>query len=173
MFLLDETGIYFLPSIHTTYQPKGVRWELRVKLTKEHLSTIGGVTPMGELGIWTKKGAINEYDIVDFLSHLLIRFNERLFIIWDGSTIHSKSIFVRSFIKAIGSERLRVENFPGYAPELNPTEGLWHQLKGVEMKNICATDLTDLKSKIVTAIARVRRNRKLIQGFFGQTGLII
>ncbi|MBF0366909.1 MAG: transposase, partial [Oligoflexia bacterium] len=68
-------------------------------------------------------------------AHLLIRFNERPFIAWDGSTIHSKSIFVRSFVAAIGSERLRVEKFPSYAPELNPAEGLWYQMKDVELKN--------------------------------------
>jgi transposase len=144
-----------------------------VKLTKDHLSVIGGVTPNGEIGIWTKEGAMNEYDIVDFLAHLLLRFNEKLFIVWDGSPIHAKSIFVRSFIEAIGPERLKVERFPSYAPELNPAEGLWHQIKGVELKNVCATDLGDLKIKLKPAVVKIRRNAKLIQNFFGQTGLKI
>jgi len=146
---------------------------LRAKLSKAHISSIGGITPTGELGIWTKEGAINEYDIVDFLAHLLIRFQERVFIIWDGSTIHSKSIFVRSFIAAIGEDRLSVRTFPGYAPELNPAEGLWNQIKNVELKNVCASDLDDLKVKFDSAVARIRANPKLIQSFFGQTGLNI
>ncbi|MBF0367805.1 MAG: IS630 family transposase, partial [Oligoflexia bacterium] len=76
--------MYLLPGIRNTYQPKGERWELKVKLTHAHLSSIGGITPFGELAIYTKKRAINEYDIVNFLAHLLIRFNERPFIAWDG-----------------------------------------------------------------------------------------
>lgn len=99
------------------------------------------------------------------------RFKERLYVIWDGSTIHSKSIFVRSFIAAIGPERLRVLRFPSYAPELNPAEGLWNQIKNVELKNICASDLDDLKNKLDSALAKIRRNPALIQHFFGQTGL--
>jgi transposase len=162
-----------LPGIRNTYQPKGERWDLRVKLTNDHLSVIGGITPDGEIGIWTKQGSMNEYDIVVFLAHLLIRFNERLFIVWDGAPIHSRSIFVRSFIKAIGTERLRVVQFPSYAPELNPAEGVWHQLKGVELSNGCADDLDDLKSKLRPAVAKIRIRPKLVQSFFGQTGLRI
>lgn len=134
---------------------------------------IGGITPNGEIGTWTKKGAIDEYDIVNFLAHLLIRFREKLFIVWDGSTIHSRSIFVRSFIKAIGEERLRVETFPGYAPELNPTEGLWHQIKGVELRNVCAPDAKELLFELHAALARIRQNKKLIQSLFSQAGLKI
>jgi transposase len=102
-----------------------------------------------------------------------MRFKERLFVIWDGSTIHTKSIFVRSFIEAIGPERLRVEKFPSYAPDLNPAEGLWNQIKNVEMKNICAIDLDDLKNKLNLAVARIRGNPKLIRNFFGQPQLDI
>lgn len=127
----------------------------------------------GEIGTWIKQGAINEYDIVDFLAHLLIRFHERLFIVWDGSTIHSKSIFVRSFIQAIGPERLHVEKFPGYAPELNPAEGLWSQLKGGDLKNLRAVDLIDLRTELQLALSRIRQNKKLARSFFGQTGLKI
>ncbi|MBF0206669.1 MAG: hypothetical protein HQK53_07245, partial [Oligoflexia bacterium] len=85
----------------------------------------------------------------------------------------SKSYFVRSFIAAVGPQRLRVEKFPGYAPELNPAEGLWYQIKGVELKNVCSIDLSDLKNKLRTAVSKIRSSPKLIQSFFGQTGLEI
>jgi transposase len=31
---------------------------------------------------------------------------------------------------------LQIEWLPGYAPDLNPTEGLWSNIKGREMANL-------------------------------------
>lgn len=147
--------------------------ELKVRLSHAHLSSIGGITPTGELAMWTQNSSINEKTVVAFLAHLLARFNERLFVIWDGSPIHIKSIFVQSFIATIGPERLRVEQFPPFAPELNPTEGLWNQLKNVELANVCALELNDLYQKLNLAIGNIRQQPKLIQSFFGQSKLDI
>ena len=40
----------------------------------------------------------------------------------------------------VGGQRswLVVEPLPGYAPDLNPVEGLWSSLKGVELANLAA-----------------------------------
>jgi len=43
----------------------------------------------------------------------------------------------------LGSQRrwLVVERLPAYAPELNPVEKLWANLKGAELANLCAETL--------------------------------
>jgi transposase len=173
IFLLDETGFYLLPSFAKSYWLRGENMELKTKLTHDHLSSIGGITPNGEIAVWTQHEIINEKIVVEFLSHLLMRFNDRLLVIWDGSPIHMKSFFVRSFVFAIGEDNLSIEQFPGYAPDLNPTEGLWHQLKDVELKNICNSNLEDLHIKLNLAIGKIRHNPQLIQSFFGQSKLDI
>jgi hypothetical protein len=38
-------------------------------------------------------------------------------------------------------KRLRLERLPGYAPDVNPDEGIWAYLKYVELRNVCCTDL--------------------------------
>jgi transposase len=147
--------------------------ELRATLTNDHLSSIGGITPSGEIAMWTQHTVINEKIVVEFLSHLLMRFNDRLLVVWDGSPIHKKSNFVQSFIYAIGESHLSVEQFPGYAPDLNPTEGLWNQLKDCELKNICSSNIEELHVELNRAIAKIRRNPRLVQSFFGQAKLDI
>ena len=46
---VDESGFYLLPGCVRTYAPRGQTPVLRVRLTRDHLSVIGGVTPDGKL----------------------------------------------------------------------------------------------------------------------------
>jgi transposase len=41
---------------------------------------------------------------------------------------------VKEFLASGGARRLQLERLPGYAPELNPDEGIWKHLKYVELK---------------------------------------
>jgi transposase len=59
-----------------------------------------------------------------------------------------------------------LERLPAYAPELNPDEGSWQQLKGVELRNVCGFNIPQLKHVLRDAVKRVRRKARLIQSFF-------
>jgi transposase len=37
-----------------------------------------------------------------------------------------------------------VERLPGFAPDLNPVEGLWANLKGVELANLAADTVQEI-----------------------------
>jgi hypothetical protein len=52
-------------------------------------------------------------------------------IIWNSSSIPGHTI--REFLADGASQRLHPERLPAYAPKLNLDEGLWQQLKGVEL----------------------------------------
>jgi hypothetical protein len=54
-----------------------------------------------------------------------------------------------------------VERLPAYAPELNPGEGLWQQLKGVERRNVCGVDIPHLRGELRDAVKRVRRKPRM------------
>ncbi len=54
-----------------------------------------------------------------------------------------------------------LERLPAYAPELNPGEGLWPQLKGVELRNVCCFHLPQLRRELREAVNRVRRQPSL------------
>jgi DDE superfamily endonuclease len=60
-------------------------------------------------------------------------------LLWDGLPAHRS--------KAMGAWLRRqrhwlvVEPLPGYAPELNPVEALWSNLKGVELANLAGDTL--------------------------------
>jgi transposase len=59
---------------------------------------------------------------------------------------------------------------PGYAPELNPIEGIWQYLKHVELNNQCCHDLAELEYELRKAIARLRHKPQVIDGCIRQVG---
>jgi transposase len=109
--------------------------------------------------------ALNSSDVVAFLEHLLREVPGRLVIIWDGAPIH-RSRVIKAFLANGAAARWHLERLPAYAPELNPGEGLWQQLKGVELRNLCCFNLPQLRRELRDAVKRVRRKARLIQSFF-------
>jgi hypothetical protein len=57
------------------------------------------------------------------------------------------------------------------APELNPDEGFRHQLKGVELRNLCCFDLHHLRDELRTAVNCLRRKPRILKGCFAGAGL--
>ncbi len=104
-------------------------------------------------------------DVVAFLEHLLREVPGRMVIIWDGAPIH-RSQLIKTFLGNGAAQRLHVERLPAYAPELNPGEGLWAQLKGVELRNVCCFTLRHLRHELRDAVKRVRRKPRIIKGCF-------
>jgi transposase len=47
-------------------------------------------------------------------------------------------ILIDEFLASGAEDRLKLEQLPGYAPDLNPHEGVWMHLKDVELKNLSA-----------------------------------
>ena len=66
---------------------------------------------------------------------------------------------------------LQVEYLPAYAPDLNPVEGLWANLKGVELANRACFSLEELAAAAEQGIGRVRGESELLFSFLQQAGL--
>ena len=89
----------------------------------------------------------------------------RMVLIWDGAPIH-RSHRIQECLSHGAAPRLHLERLPAYAPELNPGEGLWQQLTGVELRHVCCFHLPQLRRELREAVKRVRRQPSLIHGFF-------
>jgi transposase len=138
---------------------------LREWYTRDHLSAISAISPEGKLYFHCQDQAINSEDMVAFLEHLLREVSGRLVVIWDGAPIHRSQV-IRDFLAHGAAQRLHLERLPAYAPELNPGEGLWQQLKGVELRHVCCFNIPHLRHELRDAVKRVRRRPRLINSFF-------
>jgi transposase len=168
----DESGFYLLPSVVRTYAPEANTPVLYEKLTRDHLSVMGGMTPAGKVYTLVRQESLNGLHSVEFLQHLLRVAGERLLLIWDGSPIHRRAAVTEFVADTRG--KVWVEVLPGYAPDLNPwDEGGWHHLKNVEMRNLVCLDLEELHQEFHLAVSRLRQKPYLAQSFFAQAGLTI
>jgi transposase len=144
----------------------------RAPESRDHLSAISAITPEGKLYMHEQDGSLKGPDVIRFLKHLLRRIAGKLLVIWDGSPIH-RSRAVKEFLEGGAAARLRLERLPGYAPELNPDEGVWKHLKYVELKNVCCRSLSELRRELRKAKERLRHKRHVILGCVRQPGFYV
>ena len=164
LLFVDESAFYLLPGMVYTWAPKGETPILKVPLSREHYSVISAISPEGELYLSMQKQAFDSEAVIRFLEKLLEQIPGKLLIIWDGAAIH-RSKALRKFLTDGGAKRIHLERLPGYAPELNPDEGVWHYLKHVELGNVCAHDMEELKDKLLHAHQRLAAKPEIIQTF--------
>jgi transposase len=166
---VDESGFYLLPGLVRTYAPRGQTPILRLPLSRDHLSAISAITPEGKLYLHIQEQAYCSKDVVRFLKHLLRQIPDKLLVIWDGSPIH-RGKPVKEFLADGGAKRIQLERLPGYAPDLNPDEGIWRHLKRVELRNVCCRDRKHLRRELQLATARLRHKRAIIKACIKEVG---
>jgi hypothetical protein len=94
---------------------------------------------------------------------------EKATLVWDGLPAHR----CRKMHEWLNQQRcwLVIERLPAYAPDLNPVEGLWSNLKGIQLANLVTEHLSDLVTAARAGIDRIRRIPNLSYGFLHGCGL--
>jgi transposase len=141
---------------------------LRVPLTRQHLSVISGITLAGQLLTGIQECAFQGADLVRFLKHLRRQLGDPLLVIGDGLPAHHEHAVTQFVVDAGGA--VCIEQLPGYAPDLNPDEGVWHYLKQVELPNVAGHNLHERRCQLRLAIGRLRGKPDIIRSFFKQYG---
>ncbi len=168
---------------------------LHHRLTHDHLSVIGAIgcravttdTTKGScnesldesfdellderLYFQVHEHAIRSEEVVGFLRHLLRHIPGKLLVVWDGAPIHRGKV-VKQFLVAGAARRIHLEQFPGYAPETDPQEGIWRHLKYVELANVCCDDLAEERGELRGACQRLRQKPRIIHSCLVHAGLI-
>lgn len=87
---------------------------------------------------------------------------------WDNLNTHI-SAEMRQFIAA-HADWLAVVRLPAYAPELNPVEGVWVNLKN-GLGNLAVSGVDQLAAIVKNRLKRMQYRPDLIDGFLARTGL--
>ncbi|HEY1348131.1 MAG TPA: transposase [Ktedonobacteraceae bacterium] len=89
---VDEAGFALLPMIVRTSAPRGHTPVLRVTLTRDHLSAMGGITPPGRLFLPMQERASKAEDVMRFVQMRLRTISGKLLVMWDGSPLHRTEV---------------------------------------------------------------------------------
>jgi transposase len=123
------------------------------------------------LAFHLREGAYDTDQLIGVVAALrqLLGSSWPVIVVWDNLPAHH-SIAMGAWL-ASQHAWLQVEYLPAYAPDLNPVEGLWANLKGVELANRACGGLEELAAAAEQWIGRVRGESELLFSFLHQAGL--
>jgi transposase len=172
----DESGISQHPVVRRTWAPRGETPILTHTLNNWRRLSVAVALAFRwdgrrtRLLFQTREAAYTATGLVGFLRALKRHLRgRRVILLWDGLPAH-RSRVVRAYL-AHQYRWLTVEPLPGYAPELNPVELVFGNVKGSELANHCGPDLAVLAGALRSGLARVRRRPQLAFAFLRHTGL--
>lgn len=118
----------------------------------------------------TQADSFNTASLIDFLKQLK-RFvrGEKVILIWDHLPAH-RSKQMKQFL-ADQRDWLQVEWLPGYAPDVNPTEGVWNNIKGRELANYCPDHIEEASEMFRRGLRRLAHTNKLAFSFLEHAGI--
>jgi transposase len=164
LVFLDESSFLLIPNLVKTWSPKGKTPVHYHSLKRDKISTIGALTvsPQSKhlaLYLQFHNRNIDGLDVVAFLSELLKHLRGEIILLWDRSPIHIKRQAVTAYLHQ--HPRIHVEEFPAYAPELNPAEYIWNQADRA-LSNTAPEDLQQLQSLLSDSASRIGNSQKLL-----------
>jgi hypothetical protein len=171
----DESGISLIPPVRRTWSVRGHTPVLGHPMAWKRASMAAalGYRPdatKARLCFHLQADSYDTDSLIGVLEQLADFYRgQRVVLIWDGLSAHW-SHKMRAHVDAQRAW-LTVERLPAYAPELNPVEFLWANLKGRELANFCGDSVVEVADQAQHGIQRVCDSDSLVVGFLAHTGL--
>jgi hypothetical protein len=171
----DESGVSLLPVIRRTWAPRGhtpvIRHHFKWKRTSLAAALCYGSRGGGaQLAVHHHPDAYDTDSLIGALGELRGWLGgQKATLLWDGLPAH-RSRVMRAWLRCQRSW-LVVEPLPAYAPELNPVEALWSNLKGVELANLAGESLAEVTAAAERGVQRIRGTPHLAFSFLRHCGL--
>ena len=162
----DESLFVLIPHIGKTWTFPKLKPIARVSGQRGvHVGVTSAVSPQGHLFFQFSKGNFNSRTFIRFMKALRGHFTRRkIFFIVDGAPPH-RSKTVKEFVHK-NSKWLSLHQSPGYSPELNPDEEVWHDTKIHKLNARPMRNHQELKKAVLGSLRSLQKRPKKIQGFF-------
>jgi DDE superfamily endonuclease len=175
LVFFDESGISLIPPVRRTWSQRGHTPILRHRMAWKRASMAAalGYHPDGtkaRLCFHLQPDSYDTDSLIGVLDQLKgFDAGHQVVLLWDGLSSHW-SYKMRAHLDT-QRDWLTVERLPAYAPELNPAEYLWANLKGAELANFAGDTLAEVTDQAQHGIRRVCDSDSLVVGFLAHTGL--
>lgn len=168
--MLDEGGMLLTPLVRRSLAPRGETPILFHRgRHRQKVSLIAALTisPRRQrLGLYFRAlpdQYFNQHSVADFVRQLLRHVRGRVILIWDRWSGH-RGEAIRALLAA--HPRLRLEQLPAYAPELNPVEFLWSDLKWSKLANFAPHDIAELHAAVLPLLRQASHDRDQLRTFW-------
>ena len=117
-----------------------------------------------------ERRSMSEADYAGLIAAAHHQLHAPVILIWDNLNTHI-SAAMRGFTES-HRDWLTVVQLPSYAPDLNPAEGAWANMKN-GLGNLAASNVDQLAAIVRNRLKRIQYRPALIDGFLAQTGLTL
>jgi transposase len=163
LLFLDETGVHEDHAVGTTWGLRGNTPEVTVRSGRRRVNVISAVSPRGQLWFRCYAGTLTAARFVEYLDALTTDLTKRVVLVLDRHPAHVAALTKRWLHEH--RHRIEVHYLPGYAPELNPDEHVWAQLKGMFKSSPLEAD-ESLPQAVDSAMEAIATDRSLVRRFF-------
>jgi transposase len=172
---IDEAGFMLNPILRRTWAPRGCTPIIRIADPHGRISVIGAISISPRYRqfcfyfyLLSDNANFRGPSLAAFLDDLRRKIPGPITLLWDEIPIHRARV-VRRFLHQ--HRMIVVEEFPPYAPELNPVDYVWSYVKYSRLANYAPKDLHILRRQITTEFRRLQKRPDLLRSFFNHTGL--
>jgi transposase len=164
IFFLDETGVRSDQALGRTWGIRGRTPEVPTSGKRQWVNAISAVNARGAFWYRVFKGRLNKETFVAFLKSFLRGRRRPVFLVVDSHPAH-RAALVASFVQKMKG-RLELHFLPGYAPELNPDEFIWHHFKETGISKNPLREGESLEERVESDLASIRRRPRLVRSIF-------
>lgn len=160
----DEAGVGIRTRYGYTWGEKGKTPKVRVTDKRGGFNLLSAVSAKGKLLYSIQDKTINSEVYIEFLKQLIRSSSCTLILIIDRARFHS-SKDVRDFVRSHRTA-LRVFFLPRYAPQLNPSEQVWGEIKCNKIGKQRIENKADLRERLYLTMRSLQKITGRIKSFF-------
>ena len=139
------------------WAPTGIRPQVASQLIREYIYLYGAVAPKDGTCVYLIMPTSNTACFQAFLDTLSRRFaRQQILLVLDGAPNHRSG-------QLVIPDNISLLFLPPYAPELNPKENLWDEIREKIFKNYALNSIDAVHQKLEEAILYIERNPKVVK----------
>ena len=164
IFWLDEASIRSDDPLQRTWGEKGRTPVVKTSGQRQSINAISALSNKGGFWYHVYNGKFTADKCVACFQRFLKNRKSPVILIVDGHPVH-KSKMVMDYIESLDG-RLEIVFLPPYAPDLNPDELVWNQMRSVGSSKKPLKKDESLMNRAIVDLENIKRNKKLVRSFF-------
>jgi transposase len=146
----DEAGVGIMTRQGRTWGLSGQTPVIKVSMARGGFNVLSIVNAQGEMNYSIVYDTINSERYIEFLDELILERKRPLILLVDHATFHHSKL-VRNYVSVHRSE-LRIFFLPRRAPEFNPDEQVWNEIKNHQLGKQPIKNKGSLKERLTVAL---------------------
>ncbi len=163
VYFMDESGVRSTAVGSRTWGQRGSTPEVKDTGARFGINVLSAISFYGGFRYHIESKHVNARKFIEFLRQIMKTEVRPISLIVDGHPSHHAKI-VQKFVASTDG-RLKIYFLPGYSPELNPDELVWHHLKHDLAKGTTKSP-DNLIERAISSLRSLQHLPRIVKKFF-------